>query len=122
MIDIRVSGNKALLKVLNPTQPGYFNRVTLKPHSGRARVRDPLAPTRFSFPGVTQQISTSTQMRSKHMRVRGESTYWYQMRAFVDAIRTGTPVLTGPDDAVKNMEVIDAVYRAAGLQPRSPTP
>ena len=47
---------------------------------------------------------------------------WYQMRAFVDAIRNGTPVLTGPEDAVKNMEVIDAIYRAAGLQVREPTP
>jgi predicted dehydrogenase len=122
MIDLRVSGNHGLIKVLNPTQPGYYNRVTLKPHSGRRSVRDPLAPTRFSFPGVTQAISTSTQTRTKHMRVRGESTYWYQMKAFVEAIRDGTPVLTGPDDAVKNMEVIDEIYRAAGLQPRSPTP
>jgi predicted dehydrogenase len=122
MIDIRVSGNRGLLKVLNPTQPGYFNRVTLKPHTGRNRVPDPLERRRAVVPGITQAMSISTEGKTKHMRVRGEATYWYQMRAFVDAIRTGTPVLTGPDDAVKNMEVIDAIYRAAGLQPRSPTP
>jgi hypothetical protein len=30
----------------------------------------------------------------------------------------GGPVLTPPDDAVANMTVIDAVYRAANMRPR----
>jgi predicted dehydrogenase len=71
---------------------------------------------------MAELLTPSTEGGSRHVRVRGEATYWYQLRAFVDAIRTGAPVLTGPEDAVKNMEVIDAIYRAAGLQPRSPTP
>ena len=122
MIDLRVSGDRGMLKVLNPTQPALFNRVSLKPVRGRTRVRDPLARSRAGLSGITQSLWTSADERPKHMRVRGESTYWYQLRAFVDAVRKGTPVLTGPEDAVKNMEVIDAIYRAAGLQPRSPTP
>jgi predicted dehydrogenase len=122
MIDLRVLGDRGLLKVLNPTQPGYFNRVTLKPSSTPTRVRDPLARGRASLPRVADLVAASTEGRAKHLRVRGEATYWYQMRAFVDAIRNGTPVLTGPEDAVKNMELIDAIYRAAGLEPRSPTP
>jgi len=121
MIDIRVQGNKALLKVLNPTQPHLYNRVTVKPHSGKKLVRDPLQPRRASIPGITHPVQLGPEGRSQHVRVRGESTYWYQMRAFVDAIRIGAPVLTDPADAVKNMEVIDAIYRAAGLQVREPT-
>jgi predicted dehydrogenase len=127
MIDLKVRGDRGLLKVLNPTQPGFFNRVTLKPTRTAAAppppVRDPLAR-----PGVSNlriNLPTAAEIeagKTKHMRVRGETTYWYQMRAFVDAIRNGTPVLTGPEDAVKNMEMIDAIYRAAGLQPRMPTP
>jgi predicted dehydrogenase len=120
MIDVRVQGNRGLLKVLNPTQPGPFNRVTLKPL--RDRVRDPLERPRAGLPGITHSVNVNSVEQKKHLRVRGESTYWYQMRAFVDAVRNDAPVLTGPEDAVKNMEMIDAIYRAAGLQPRSPTP
>jgi predicted dehydrogenase len=121
MLDLRVSGNRGLLKVLNPTQPHRYNRVTVKPHSAKS-VRDPLQQRRASIPGITHSVQVSTEGRAKHVRVRGETTYWYQMRAFVSAIREGTPVLTDPADAVKNMQVIDAIYRAAGLQVRQPTP
>jgi hypothetical protein len=34
--------------------------------------------------------------------------------AFIGAILRGEPVLSGPDDAVANMTVIDACYAAAG--------
>jgi predicted dehydrogenase len=40
------------------------------------------------------------------------------LRAFLAAVRDGTPVITGPADAIANMTVIDAIYRAAGLEPR----
>jgi hypothetical protein len=33
----------------------------------------------------------------------------------------GDPVKTNPDDAVENMSVIDAIYRAAGLPLREPS-
>jgi predicted dehydrogenase len=51
--------------------------------------------------------------------VAGEATYTYQLRAFAQAITQGTPVPTDPVEAVANMQVIDAVYRRAGLQPRA---
>ena len=50
--------------------------------------------------------------------MRGEASYTHQLRACADAIRRGAPVPTGPDDAVANMRVVDAVYRAVGLRPR----
>ena len=34
---------------------------------------------------------------------------------------TGAPVITDAEDAVKNMRVIDDIYRAAGLPGREPT-
>ena len=60
--------------------------------------------------------------RRRRERVKGEATYWYQLQAFVAAVRDGAPVLTPPSDSIANMRVIDAVYRAAGLEPRVPTP
>ncbi len=54
-------------------------------------------------------------------KVKGDATYRYQLEAFTKAVREGGPVLTPPSDSIANMRVIDAVYRAAGLEPREPT-
>ena len=51
-------------------------------------------------------------------QVARTSTYFHQLEAFRDAIVDGTPFPTTADDGVRNMEIIDACYRAAGLQPR----
>jgi predicted dehydrogenase len=50
----------------------------------------------------------------------GRSTYAYQLDAFAAAVLRGEPVKTTPADAIENMTVIDAIYRAAGLSPREP--
>ncbi len=50
------------------------------------------------------------------------ATYAYQLDAFVAAVLRGEPVKTTPEDAVENMSVIDAIYRAAGLPLREPKP
>jgi predicted dehydrogenase len=49
---------------------------------------------------------------------RQPSSYACQLRAFAGAVLRGERIPTGPDDAVKNMRVVDAVYRAADLRPR----
>ncbi len=46
------------------------------------------------------------------------ATYTHQLVAFRDAIVAGTPFPTTADDGVRNMELVDACYRAAGLEPR----
>ena len=48
-------------------------------------------------------------------------TYVYQLEAFTAAVRDGRPFPTTPSDAVANMRLIDACYRAAGLRPREAT-
>ena len=48
-------------------------------------------------------------------RVRGDATYTHQLRAFVDHVRGGPPMSTDARDAIANMRVLDAIYRAAGL-------
>jgi predicted dehydrogenase len=47
----------------------------------------------------------------------GDSTYLAQLKAFANAVETGSPAPTLSDtrDAVKNMRVIDNVYRSLGL-------
>ena len=91
-ISARVVGERGSLHVFNPTAPQFFNLVTQR---GGGRTR--------------------------RWRVRGHHTYQYQLEAFVDAVDNGTAIPTGPDDAVANMRVIDAIYRAAGMEPRLPS-
>jgi predicted dehydrogenase len=82
-------GDEGELSVFNPIVPHFFHRLTVRRASG-----------------------------TRSERLRGDATYTYQLRAFVDAVRNGTPLPTAADHGIANMRVIDAVYRAAGLQPR----
>jgi predicted dehydrogenase len=91
-LNATVVGTEATMSVLNPLAPQFFHRLTVKGRNGK-----------------------------RTERVRGRSTYAYQLEAFASAVRHGSPVLTGPDDSVANMTLIDAIYRAAGLDPRTPT-
>jgi predicted dehydrogenase len=90
-IAARAIGDKGEMRVTNFVAPHLFHRLVVR---------------------------TAQAKRTEHMQ--GDSSYTYQLRAFVDAVTTGTPVLTGPADAIANMRVIDAVYRAAGMAVRKP--
>jgi predicted dehydrogenase len=85
----RVIGDDGELRVANPIAPQYASWLTVRSGGGR----------RAEFPAR-------------------RPTYAYQLDAFCDAVLRGGPVLTPPEDAVANMAVIDAVYRAANMRPR----
>ena len=89
----RVSGTHGTVKVLNPYQPHLGHRLVIRSNTRRAVEHIPRQP----------------------------STFASQLRAFNGAILRGEPLLTGPDDAVANMTVIDACYAAAGLPRREPS-
>jgi len=82
---------------------------------GELRVRNPLAPQM----GHRIAVRTQDGRRTEHLTRR--PTYAYQLDAFVGAVRDGEPALTDPADAVRNMTVIDSIYRAAGLPVRRPS-
>jgi predicted dehydrogenase len=88
-----VKGSKGTMRVLNPYAPQYFHRLSVR----------------------------TTDGRQKEARLPREASYLYQLRAFAGAVLRGEPIKTGTDDAVANMRVIDAAYRAAGLEPRQPS-
>lgn len=50
--------------------------------------------------------------------IPGPTTYAAQLQSFVELIEDGGAQVVTPDDSMANMEVIDAMYRSAGLQPR----
>ncbi len=81
---------------------------------GRMRVTFPYLPHHF------HRITVQARAGTRHEQVEGDTTYTYQLRALVAAVRYGLTLPTDAVDAVSNMRVIDSVYRAAGLQPRGP--
>lgn len=89
-VSASITGTGGRIQIVNPVAPQVFHRCTVTTGGTKRRL---------SFP-------------------RSETSYGRQLDAFVAAIRDGGPVLTPPADAVANMEVIDAIYRAAALEPR----
>jgi predicted dehydrogenase len=88
-------------------------RFTAKVVGDRGELRlNPLIPfQRFA-------VRSTSGKRVENFTVR--STYAYQLDAFAAAVLRGEPVKTTPEDAIENMTVIDAIYRAAGLSIREP--
>ncbi|WP_082373673.1 Gfo/Idh/MocA family protein [Nocardia sp. NRRL S-836] len=91
-LSMKAIGENGVLSVFNPLGPHTFHRLSLR---------------------LKNRRSTETFGR--------RPTYAYQLDAFTDAVLHGKPFPTTADDAVRNMTVIDSIYRAAGLPLRRPT-
>jgi predicted dehydrogenase len=87
-----VQGTDGEVKVMNATAPQYFHRFSVRTKEGKRRERFPR-----------------------------RATYAFQLDAFAGAVLRGEPYPTTTTDSIANMELIDAVYRAAGMEPREPS-
>jgi predicted dehydrogenase len=85
----RVTGSRGEMRVINPTSPQLWHRMKVKNDAGT---------------------------RVEHFTRR--PTYEFQLEAFCAAVLRGEPTLTPPADSIANMRVIDAIYVAAGMDPR----
>jgi predicted dehydrogenase len=84
--------------------------------AGKLHVRNPLAPQLFG------RLRGRTERGPVRERAdRSVTTYGCQLRAFAAAVQRGEPFPTTADDGVRNMAVIDALYRAGGLEPHEPS-
>ena len=90
-LSVKVVGDRGELRVLNPVTPQFFHRLSVRSADGNRVERFPR-----------------------------RALYAYQLDAFAAAVLRGEPVKTTPEDAIENMTVIDAIYRAAGLPLRKP--
>ncbi len=68
-----------------------------------------------------QRFSVRSADGHRVERFPARASYAYQLDAFAAAVLRGEPVSTTPEEAVENMTVIDAIYRAAGLPVREPS-
>ena len=89
-IQLHVEGTKGSLTFNNPVHP----------HRGHTII--------FQQRGQPDRTET----------IPGETTYDHQLAHMVDVLAGRAKPLTGGEDAVANMRVIDAIYRSAGLKPR----
>lgn len=101
--------------MFDPLHPADI-RMKVTGTEGSASVRNQLAPQLF---GRVVFRHDGTRQRERAVRT---PSYDFQMEAFRDAILHGAPFPSTVADAVANMEVIDALYEAAGVTPLVPTP
>jgi predicted dehydrogenase len=88
-LNLKVVCEAGQINVLNPTQPSLFHR-----------------------------FKVTTPAGTRREKIKGEATYWYQLQAFCGAVLRGEPTLTPPSESIANMRAIDAIYTAAGMEPR----
>jgi predicted dehydrogenase len=95
--------------------PGDAEQIYLRVTGERGEMlaTNPLAPQNG---GARLTVDTDTTHAT--YEVARSATYFHQLVAFGEAILNGAPFPTTADDGVRNMEIIDACYRAAGLEPR----
>ncbi len=86
---VRARGTRGELHVINPTNPHVWHRMR-----------------------VTVDGTSRTERFSRR------PTYEFQLDAFTAAVLRGEPTLTPPADSIANIRVLDAMYVAAGMQPR----
>ena len=91
-ISAHVVGDQGELHALNPVLPQLCHRLSVRSSTGKRVERFPR-----------------------------RASYSYQLDAFAAAVLRGEPVKTTPEDAIENMVVVDAIYRAAGLPLREPS-
>ena len=90
----------------------YVADLDIRGTRGRLLVVNPL------LPHISHSIELTVDGDTTRETLSHRPTYAYQLDAFIDAVRNGTPLPTDAEDAVKQMRVIDAAYRAAGMRTR----
>lgn len=72
----------------------------------------------FVQPHLDDRLSVTTRAGTRVEACGKRSSYTYQLEAFAAAVRMGASLPIDADDAIANMRLIDACYRAAGMSPR----
>jgi len=90
-------------------QAGFKAQLEVTGDRGRLTVNNPLAPQMGH--SIILDVDGRKTVETRDRR----PTYGYQLDAFIAAVEEGAPLLTGADDAVAQMRVVDRCYEAAGL-------
>jgi predicted dehydrogenase len=72
----------------------------------------------FAVPHLDNRIVLTREGSTEEQTLGDQTSYTYQLAALADTLQTGAEFLIDVDDSVANAELIDEVYRRAGLSPR----
>jgi predicted dehydrogenase len=72
----------------------------------------------FIKPDEDDRLTIRTPNGTTVERLGTRASYTYQLEAFAAHVEHGAALPFGTEDAVANMAMVDAAYRAAGLSPR----
>ena len=72
----------------------------------------------FAVPHLDNRIVVKRDGSTEEQTLGDQTSYTYQLAALADTLQTGAEFLIDIDDSVANTELIDEVYRTAGLSPR----
>jgi len=72
----------------------------------------------FITPSTDDRLTITTPGGTTVERLGTRASYTHQLEAFADHVQHGTPLPFGTADAVANMALVDAAYRAAGMDHR----
>ena len=72
----------------------------------------------FAVPHMDNRIVITRDGNTEEQTLGDQTSYTYQLAALADTLQTGAEFLIDVDDSVANAELIDQVYRRAGLSPR----
>jgi len=88
--------------------------VVVEGEKGRLTLENPIAPHKGN------KIIIESHGSSHSESIAGESTYLYQLSHFVAAVHGSEAPITGGEDAINNMQLIDDIYSAAGFERPEP--
>jgi predicted dehydrogenase len=91
----RIRGSEGVIYVLSPFTPAMY--------AGR-------------FTVDVYVLIHRRGLRVRNIRVPSKTSYFCQLETFCDAVRGGEQPVTNADEAVANMQLIDAIYEKAGLR------
>jgi predicted dehydrogenase len=97
------------------TDASMWSRRVLSIRAEVHGTRGSLRALNYVAPQIYNRLRVTIDGRTTRERVHGEPSYDAQLRAFVAAVRDGSPFRTTARDAVVTMRLIDDIYRAAGL-------
>ena len=91
---------------------GPENWIVVRGERGSLRATNFIVPQYGHVPGLAATLDVCANGATSHEVFGPPPTYDFQLAAFVKAVRGG-PVLTGPEDSVATMRVLEAMVVAA---------
>jgi predicted dehydrogenase len=114
-IELEFAGGISGLVRTSMQSPEPYIYARFVGEDGELEVENPFIPQRGNTLTIRSGGTTRTETTTT------EPSYNFQLRALADVLLRGAPIVTDVDSAIKNMDVIDAAYLAAGLPLRQPS-